>query len=128
MPLSVRLPAMQVATSQCTFATSAPPGGSAAQIRVAGTTPFALRTPSSGTPARVEIGQMIAGSAAPSGGSVMEFCLADGLEHGQILSAVDDMMTWIRANNPNTDQMGAPEMLRGFRIIRDFVRQNTIKT
>lgn len=126
MPLSVRLPVITAAAHQCTFSTTAPSGTGALQMRFAGTTNFSVRLPNGGSATRMEWGNYVIATNSPSSG-VAELCIADGVEHFAIVSFLRDVMTYLGANNPATDQLGAQEMVRATRTILDFVRTNTLK-
>lgn len=126
MPVSIQLLNINAATHQCTQgANGAAVGPMSAHF--AGTTAFALRAPG-GVQQRVELGQYTTGTNVPNLSAVVQLRINDGVEHAQILTFCRDVETWIRANNPSTDQMDAQMMIRGWRTIIDYVRQNTIRS
>ena len=126
MPVSIQLLNINAATHQCTQgANGAAVGPMSAHF--AGPPPFALRAPG-GVRQRVELGQYTTGTNVPSLSAVVQLRINDGVEHAEILTFCRDVETWIRANNPSTDQMDAQMMIRGWRTIIDYVRQNTIRS
>ena len=127
MPVSVRVPAANAAAHQCTFSTTAPSGAGLYQIRFAGTTAFSIRL-ANGVIQRQDQGQVVLQTVAPTSG-VAEACVADGVDLPQIIAFLRDMDTYIRANNPATDQLSAVDMSRIIRqILIPFVAQNGVKS
>lgn len=128
MPVSVRVPALRAAVHQCTISNTAPAAGRQFQLRFAGTTGFSAGPDASAGVKRVTLGQISAGTIAPSAG-LAEYCLADGSGSPEVIAFLLDADAWIRANNPSTDIIDAVEMSRIIRtIILPFCQVNGIKS
>lgn len=127
MPVSVRLPALTAAMHQCTVSTTSPGGAGSFQVRISGSTAVGFRTPNSVGNQRVAVALWVATANPPTGGAVIEFCMADGSDHVAALTFLRDAETYARANPLATDAMGQAEIIRGMRVIADYVRTNGLK-
>ena len=128
MPVSIRLLALTAAQHQCTFGTTSPSGSGQFQVRFAGTPAFAIRVPNGTGNSRLDMGQLQTATTGPTGGAAVELCIADGTDHVALLTFLRDVDTYIRANNPRTDQMDAQMMVSGLRTVADCVRANAVRS